>query len=113
MPGAMRSGCVMGRTLARRQAAVNRALHARIQREAAAARRYCEATGLPLSSSHAPALTALYEAALHHVLRYGRTSSFSYLGRRYPLERTYFGRLRVLDPETRTLMVSGGIGELW
>ena len=89
-------------------------MQARIRREAATARRYSEAAGLPLHARQVPTLVGLYEHALG-VVTYAsrRVRVVNYCGAAYPLEFTNFGRLRVLDPATRELLISGPIGGAW
>ena len=93
-----------------------RTTHARIQREAAKARADVAACGVSLPQAAAPALVELYHSARAAVVcARGRSGlrSFGYLGVRYPLEYTNFGRLRVLCPTTHELLISGPIGDLW
>ena len=91
-------------------------VHREIKRQADAMWRLYHRTGVPAPGRMFPALVDLYDGVLAAALasRAPRLPrSVSYAGKSYPIETTSFGRLRVLDPETRRLLVIGGIGDVW
>ena len=91
-------------------------VHREIRRQADAMWGLYARTGMPAAGGRFPALFGLYDGVLAALLasRASRfPSSVSYAGKRYPIETTSFGRLRVLEPETRRLLVVGGIGDVW
>ena len=91
-------------------------VHIAIERESRAMWALYERTGAPAPAWMFPAVVGLYEHVLA-ALVFSRSPrlppTVSYAGRSYPVETTSFGRLRVLEPGTRRLIVAGGIGALW
>jgi hypothetical protein len=75
------------------------------------------ATGVPAPPSRFPLMVELYETGLVAV-RYawlaGKTrTSFTFEDISFPVATTNLGRFKVLDPETRAVLMQGSIGALW
>ena len=90
-------------------------VHVAIEVQAAAMWARFHATGEMARSDDYPEVSALYHFAVAAWKRtpppHGR--HFTYLGRRYRWEWTNMGRLRVLHPDTRALLIVGGPFALW
>lgn len=100
----------------RQRAPVASPVHREIKRQTDEMWRRFDCTGVPAPSWMFPAVVDLYEHILAALLasRLPRLPrSVSYAGKRYLVETTSFGRLRVLEPGTRRLIVASGIGALW
>jgi hypothetical protein len=89
-------------------------VHARIEAQSAEMWARFHATQRMAQAEDFPDLVALYYFAVkqwNDSVRY--SPFFTYLGRRYRWEVTNIGRMRVLHPKTRAVLILGGPGAIW